>query len=1451
MIVKWPIHNSLILLPLLLIVSIANGIDLIVDQSKLSQYETDNYLLFDGFGDGPSHSVTGTDEVHLWNGEEEPPDNAPTDWINYTQEALVYMDKYVADGATAHHREIMGNGHPDVGGNSSQRPPSLSIHYGNQIRYGFGIGVGSQGTREIVEETEIQQETWQHIAVTFDGENLKLYVNGELVQSDNHAGETPVAVPVKMLGSSFRGKMDEVRMWNVARTQEQIQAAMNDTLNLDDREGLVSYFTMDLNEDWKLIDKSGTVDPIGIFPGDVHGDYDNNEILQEYYSDDCPNGPDGSTNCPYPTIRSAMDDAQPGDRIYIKGGRYNELLNKYRFNGFDWPTGSVPAPTITFEGYPGEDVIIDGTVPINAEWEYHVNGIWKAVLDMDDVSKQILRPVDTLYSVFVDDRYMIPALPFNIKNPTDPTTGNPRNPEPNTVWENIGKNPFLYSPDSADAWPYLDSPAYPNGIDYYLPGEYANLDTVEEWSFDASTSTLYIYPGENFNFSSPNVRVRVRVINMNFLDSDNLEFRNIHFFAGAQIFSNCNYRTMEDCRFSFGAFFGGESSLNTGNSNGFSDHMIIRNCIFEYSNGRSPFWGVGHQSTVENVLVRYNDWFHGSANYIGGDHAGPAYYRYLTVENSTNAGLWPGRGSLVEYSRFENLYDGVDGSGIQRNGATVEYGTTRYSWIINMPGLNGMRFNSACGGTEGDVHHVVAIGASRGMKLKGDYHEVYHVTTYDNRRNDISLGWGKYCGPDRAGATEPGNVNSRILNSIAESSLDCTSLDCVPSAGLTEGDSLIDDATKYEAFAASGIWYGRFLRRCVDNWCSYFPSPQIELADPWYGWHAESEETLIEQFGEVPWDGQRQSYDFRPRKGSNLIDAGVIVPGINDGLDSRDNAPSHGLWLDDRPDQPWLGVYNPVGADFNHPPTYPGQNRRFVGAAPDIGAYEYGDSVYWIPGYRYPYPSVPIPNDNAVDVPIDYSVVWNYPYKKDYTGTMATVSLSGPGVNRTETFQYPNNVLFQTFQPGGTYTWSVTVDGISGGNWTFTVTDKMYPTNDRSIDTVAVDSAIIPFIHIDEWHGETVLKVKKNNMAFLRFDIPTSLNYSCTIHLNLVPENVSLAEGGGIILYTFDSDWGERLTDENNIGIIDHSLLTPLDTLYTLEPGTPVSFVLTDNINFACSNHSFALGVLDSTDNVSFYSKEKEYEQRDNNYAPRMNVWPNISFQECIYTVLPSVYPGDTDNNGVVNEYDILPLVTYFYQTGPQRCTAGYGWLPSPFDFLWVSNSAATYADANGDGIIDESDLFGIALNWGKSHGDGSENFVIDPSDSTLVTLYKPALEQLYQALSVDGEPAQKMRLLLERILGIANIPDKFSLYQNYPNPFNPITTIRYDLPEKSHVNIIIYDMLGREVTQFVNATQEAGYRSLQWDSTNSSGKPVSAGVYIYRIQAGKFMQARKMVLLK
>ncbi len=94
-------------------------------------------------------------------------------------------------------------------------------------------------------------------------------------------------------------------------------------------------------------------------------------------------------------------------------------------------------------------------------------------------------------------------------------------------------------------------------------------------------------------------------------------------------------------------------------------------------------------------------------------------------------------------------------------------------------------------------------------------------------------------------------------------------------------------------------------------------------------------------------------------------------------------------------------------------------------------------------------------------------------------------------------------------------------------------------------------------------------------------------------------------------------------------------------------------------------------------------------------------------------------------------------------------------------------------------------------------------------------------------------------------------LPENFALHQNYPNPFNPVTTLRYDLPENRLVNITIYDMLGREVKTLINQTQEAGFKSVIWNATNDYGKPVSAGVYLYQIHAGEFVQTKKMVLLK
>ena len=94
-------------------------------------------------------------------------------------------------------------------------------------------------------------------------------------------------------------------------------------------------------------------------------------------------------------------------------------------------------------------------------------------------------------------------------------------------------------------------------------------------------------------------------------------------------------------------------------------------------------------------------------------------------------------------------------------------------------------------------------------------------------------------------------------------------------------------------------------------------------------------------------------------------------------------------------------------------------------------------------------------------------------------------------------------------------------------------------------------------------------------------------------------------------------------------------------------------------------------------------------------------------------------------------------------------------------------------------------------------------------------------------------------------------MPVNFALKQNYPNPFNPSTQIQYALPSESKVLISIYDLTGRKVKTLVNEVQSAGHKSVMWNATNEIGRPVSAGMYIYSIQAGNFIQNRKMVLMK
>lgn len=89
-------------------------------------------------------------------------------------------------------------------------------------------------------------------------------------------------------------------------------------------------------------------------------------------------------------------------------------------------------------------------------------------------------------------------------------------------------------------------------------------------------------------------------------------------------------------------------------------------------------------------------------------------------------------------------------------------------------------------------------------------------------------------------------------------------------------------------------------------------------------------------------------------------------------------------------------------------------------------------------------------------------------------------------------------------------------------------------------------------------------------------------------------------------------------------------------------------------------------------------------------------------------------------------------------------------------------------------------------------------------------------------------------------------LPESFNISQNYPNPFNPVTTIRYSIPKNSQVTLKVYDILGSEVATLVNEEKPIGSYKIEFDASI-----YSSGIYFYRLQSGRFVETKKMILIK
>ena len=344
---------------------------------------------------------------------------------------------------------------------------------------------------------------------------------------------------------------------------------------------------------------------------------------------------------------------------------------------------------------------------------------------------------------------------------------------------------------------------------------------------------------------------------------------------------------------------------------------------------------------------------------------------------------------------------------------------------------------------------------------------------------------------------------------------------------------------------------------------------------------------------------------------------------------------------------------------------------------------------------------------------------------------------------------------------------------------------------------------------------------------------------------------------------------------EDNLNLIEDFIASGFD--YSMFDGLPSIPYLVDvqDANFiAAANVRW--NVLSPPDEFMLYYKEAdapaytwEYIVVDHALSEYTitDLQPDIEYKfkvACIYdevylesgtmTVLITgenqyIWPGDADNNGFVDEDDIIPIGVYWREEGNARDNISFNWTENNYPTGW-DESHAPFADCNGDGEVNITDVLGISLNWNFSR---SNSMSISPLLWEDLEQYRDNFIEIYHSLgSSEVELLLKNRIAQQFDLPIIEIVETNKLAQNFPNPFNPSTNISYILENEGKVELNIYNIKGQLVKKLLNENQLNGNYTIIWDGTDLSERKVSSGLYFYRLEINdKIIDTKKMIMLK
>jgi len=599
----------------------------------------------------------------------------------------------------------------------------------------------------------------------------------------------------------------------------------------------------------------------------------------------------GTKEMPFRNIQKCADIMQPGDVCYVREGSYRETVRPKNGGERRYP--------IHYVAYPGEKVTLNGTEPITGKWSRYKGSIYQTKVDTD------------FEQLFVDGKMMINARWPNMRfeelweRSTWANAGpgsrygkivDPELAKTNVDWTGAiatlnvahqfrtwirkvnthskGSDTFEYNRDLEPGIQGLAEQTTPWEDDYYyLSGKLEALDIPTEWFLDHETQTLYLWAPDGKSPATHNVEVKVRDYGFEAKNINEIRLIGFNFYATTFQIENTIHSEVDDCHLLYPTYeregsqilpepVSAPRTIMSGSNN------TIRNSTLGYTPS-SGFIMDGEYNTIENNLIHDIGWY-GSGTAISmrgnGGMWSPSLIKGNTMYNLGSSGIGHrGQPYIIEYNHLYNAgLMSHDVSGMQTSGASVAGTIVRYNWVHDChPEMENNRHIGL--GIRGDdqtrnmtVHHNVIWNVGlEAIIVKGEYNKVYNNTSFHLKpgcRFGNAIRLDTEPEPYKAWKMDQPLLNEQNAQSLVFNNL----------VGFLRAEYHGETPLKH----ASNV---------TNNILDYAP----ELRDP-------------------------ENFDFRPKEGSNLIDAGKVMPGLTD---------------------------------------------HFEGEAPDVGAYEYG-GINWKPGYQ-------------------------------------------------------------------------------------------------------------------------------------------------------------------------------------------------------------------------------------------------------------------------------------------------------------------------------------------------------------------------------------------------------------------------------------------------------------------------------------------------------------------